>query len=51
MTAAVDWANLGVAAAFIVGAVAGAVGTIRITRHVLEYMKHREGDGGDTRSR
>ena len=42
MPAAVDWANLTVAAAFIVGAVAGAVGAIRVMRHVLGYMRREE---------
>ena len=42
MGAAVDWANLTVAAAFIVGAVAGAVGAIRIMRHVLAYVRRQD---------
>lgn len=39
MSAAVDWSNLTVAAAFVVGAVAGSIGAIRVMRHVLEYMR------------
>ena len=37
MFAAVDWSNLTVAAAFIVGALAGAVATIRLTKHIAQY--------------
>jgi uncharacterized protein YneF (UPF0154 family) len=43
---AVDWSNLTVAAAFIVGAIGGAFAAIRITRYLLQYLReeHRDGD-------
>lgn len=38
------WSDVAVAAAFVLGAVAGVVATIRVTRFVLEYLrKEREG--------
>ena len=39
IVAGVDWANLNVAAAFVVGAILGTIGTIRITRYLLEYLR------------
>jgi hypothetical protein len=39
IVAGVDWTNLNVAAAFILGAVLGTVATIRLTRTLLEYLK------------
>jgi hypothetical protein len=42
----VTWADVAVAAAFVLGAVAGVVATIRVTRFVLEYLRReRDGDG------
>ena len=40
MLASVDWSNLSVAAAFVVGAVLATLATILVFRHVLGYMKH-----------
>ena len=37
--AGVDWSNLTVAAAFILGALLGTVATIRLTRALLEYLR------------
>jgi hypothetical protein len=39
------WSDVAVAGAFVLGVVAGGVGSIRITRYVLEYMK-RDRDSG-----
>jgi hypothetical protein len=33
------WSDVAVASAFVIGVTAGAVATIRITRHVLEYVR------------
>jgi hypothetical protein len=44
------WSDVAVAAAFVLGAVAGTTATVRVTKHVLQYLR-REGDGSDTRSR
>lgn len=45
MAAEVDWSNLPVAAAFILGAIGGTLATIRITRYILDYLRHeRDGD-------
>lgn len=41
--AAVDWQSVHVAGAFVLGAVIGAVAVMRITRHLLEYLR-RERD-------
>ena len=40
MFAATDWSNLTVAGAFLVGAVLGTIGTIRILRYLLEYLRN-----------
>jgi hypothetical protein len=34
---ATDWANLTVAGAFVVGAVAGTVATIRVVKHIAQF--------------
>jgi hypothetical protein len=34
-----DWSSLTVAGAFIIGAVAGTIATIRLTRYLLDYLK------------
>lgn len=39
MPGAIDWSNLTVAAAFLVGAALGSVATIRIMRHLMEYLR------------
>jgi hypothetical protein len=44
VAADVDWSNLPIAAAFILGAVGGTIATIRITRYVLDYLRN-ERDG------
>jgi len=48
VVADVDWSNLPVAAAFILGAIGGTLATIGITRYVLDYFRHerdrRDGD-------
>jgi len=44
IVAAVEWSNLTVAGAFVVGILAGAIATIRITRHVLEYLRRERED-------
>ena len=46
MLGAVDWTNLTVAGAFVVGAVAGTIATIRVLRYLLSYLR-REQDGPD----
>ena len=33
------WADVAVAAAFVLGTAAGAVGAIRLTRYLLEYLR------------
>ena len=33
------WSDVAVAAAFVLGAVGGAVASIRIVRYVLDYLK------------
>lgn len=40
--AAIDWANLSVAASFIVGCVVGGVAVARITRMVMDYLVRRQ---------
>jgi hypothetical protein len=42
MVAAVDWSGVPLAGAFVIGAVAGGVAVIRVTRWVLEYMARRD---------
>jgi hypothetical protein len=49
VTAAVDWASLHVAGAFVLGAVLGTVATIRIMRAVaLVIRTERRKDDADT---
>ena len=38
------WADVAVAAAFVLGATAGAVAAIRLTRYLLDYLR-KERDG------
>lgn len=40
MTVAVAWSDLTVAAAFVVGAIVGTVATIRLTRYLLDFLRH-----------
>lgn len=52
MTGAVDWSNLTVAGAFVVGAILATVATLRLLRSVLGIVErdpelHRR-DRGDT---
>lgn len=42
MLAAVDWANLTFAGAFVVGAALGTVATIRVFRYVLDYVRREQ---------
>jgi hypothetical protein len=42
--AGVDWSDVTVGAAFILGTVVGAVATVRLTRYLLEYLR-RDRDG------
>jgi hypothetical protein len=44
------WSDVAVAGAFVLGAVAGTTATVRVTKHVLAYLR-REGDDRDTRPR
>ena len=37
----VTWADVAVAAAFVLGIIAGAIGVIRITRYLLDYLARR----------
>lgn len=39
MLAAIDWADVTVAAAFILGAIGGTIATIRITRAVFDEAR------------
>jgi len=38
----VTWSDVAVAGAFVLGVTAGAVATVRITRHVLEYLRREQ---------
>jgi hypothetical protein len=40
----VTWSDVAVAGAFVLGVTAGAVATVRITRHVLEYLRREQRD-------
>lgn len=42
MLASVDWSNLTVAGAFIVGVVVGAVAITRVFRSVMDYLRNKE---------
>jgi len=42
----VTWADVAVAGAFVLGAVAGTVATIRISRNLLEYLRRERDKGG-----
>jgi hypothetical protein len=42
----VTWADVAVAAAFVLGVVAGTVATIRVTRFLLEYLRRERGGDG-----
>lgn len=43
---ATDWSNLEIAGAFIAGAVAGVVATIRVTRALLTYLRREQNEHG-----
>ena len=45
MLGAVDWSNLTVAGAFVVGAVLATVAYLRLTRHMLGMFGRRERGG------
>lgn len=47
MTANVDWQNLQVASAFVLGGFLGALAAIRIMRHVLRTFEHDRFNKGD----
>jgi uncharacterized membrane protein len=40
----VDWANLTVAGAFVVGVIAGTIATIRVLRYLLSYLRREQDD-------
>ena len=40
----VDWTNLQIAGALIVGAVAAVIATIRVTRFLLQYLRREQND-------
>ena len=42
MVAAVDWSNLAVAGAFVVGACLATIAYLRLTRHMLGMFGRRE---------
>ena len=44
MLGATDWSNLTIAGAFVVGAIAGTVATIRVLRSLLEYLRNERRD-------
>ena len=46
MVGDVEWSNLTVAGAFVVGVIAGTIATIRVLRYLLSYLR-REQDGDD----
>jgi hypothetical protein len=39
-----SWSDAALAGAFVLGVTAGAVASIRITKHVLEYMRREQRD-------
>lgn len=39
MLAQVDWANLSVAAAFVLGAIVGTIATILVMRTLMQYLR------------
>ena len=43
MLADIDWSNMQVAGAFVLGAVLGTVATIRLTRFLLDYLRREQG--------
>jgi len=36
------WSDVAVAAAFVIGVVAGGAGVIRVTRYVLDYLRDHD---------
>lgn len=40
------WAGIPIAGAFVLGMIAGTAATIRIVRHVLEYVRRDQQPGG-----
>ena len=45
MVGAVDWTNLTIAGAFVVGAVLATIAYLRLTRHMLGmFTRHRRDD-------
>jgi hypothetical protein len=38
----VTWSDVAVAGAFVLGAVAGTAATVRVTKHVLEYLRRED---------
>ena len=46
MLGAVDWSNLAVAGAFVVGAIVATIAYLRLTRHMMTMFtrRHREDD-------
>lgn len=50
MTAAsFDWANLGIAGAFVVGMLAGAVLMVRLLKIAMEVMRTNKRETGDVK--
>ena len=39
-----EWSDAAIAGAFVVGATAGVIATIRITRYLLQYLRDERDD-------
>ena len=50
MLAAVDWTNLTIAGAFVVGVLGGTIATIRVTRYLLGYLRREQDANPGTRT-
>jgi hypothetical protein len=40
----VTWSDVAVAGAFVLGAIGGTFATVRLTRYLLEYLRHEQRD-------
>ena len=47
MLGAVDWSNLAVAGAFVVGAIVATIAYLRLTRHMLGMFDRRRREDDD----
>jgi len=47
MVGAVDWSNLAVAGAFVVGAIVATIAYLRLTRHMMSMFIRRPRDDPD----